>query len=558
MDKHAHPVMCSLPHPSVKELQRRAHHQLVSSAFIVALVTAIALLLDAALGNTGILIGMVGIGGIVVAGALSAWLWQNPVRGLYVLFAAAAAVDVDYSDTTHDGYYIAHYLPFWQDITAWTGAHVIFSLAETFMALALVVWLLKVIATRDFQFAKGTLLLPLGLYGAMILVGETHGVASGGNVTKSLWELRAQIYMVLAYIFTCNLIRTRQGITTLVGILLAGAGFRAVEGSFRYFIYFRGRVLQEINVFPHEQAFFLNAFITMTAVLVFYGGPPKLKRMAIWLLPFVVFIDLATQRRAAVLALGVGMTLLLLVTLVVHPARRRSVRIILLLLALAFPPYYLKYQYSYGTIGGPARAIASNFHPDSRDASSNQYRIDETFDIMSTMRTSPVIGYGFGKPMLTPVPLPDISQIYIFWNYMPHNSILWVFMRLGTIGYLLLWFMVGGAIVQATGLLRRLRDPWFQGIMLFIVLMIVQEVIFGYLDLAWTNDRNLFAIGVLFALISCIGRIAAIERGLSPIDERMSPQDQSGASSSVFASMAVVNGRLQSVDAQGHESAPRI
>ena len=57
-------------------------------------------------------------------------------------------------------------------------------------------------------------------------------------------------------------------------------------------------------------------------------------------------------------------------------------------------------------------------------------------------------------------------------------------------------------MVQSIAVMRRLKDPYLRGLALFILLMVMQEVIFGYLDLQWTNYRNLITIGILFALIS--------------------------------------------------------
>jgi O-antigen ligase len=134
---------------------------------------------------------------------------------------------------------------------------------------------------------------------------------------------------------------------------------------------------------------------------------------------------------------------------------------------------------------------------------------------MATMRTSPVIGYGFGKPMQTPYPLADISGSYIFWNIMPHNSILWVWMRLGTVGYLLLWFMIGTAIVQAARLALQIKDSYLKGLAVWIMLLVMQQVVFGYLDLQWTNYRNLITLGILFALPS---RLAAFASATDRVD----------------------------------------
>lgn len=538
---------------SVRDLQKRERRKLVRGGVMVLGASGLALLLFDFLGSAGVLIALLLLGGLVIAAGLAAWLWQSPIRGLYVLIGAAAALDVDYAPTfSSNGYFIAHYLPFWMDITAYTNVHIIISVAELFMALLVVVWLLKGVAQRNLSFQKGTLMLPIGLYMAMILVGELHGVGTGGSLTTSLWELRAQIYMFLIYVLACSLIKTKAEVNKLAWILILGTGFRAIEGTIRYFIYFRDHVQQVVDVFPHDQAFFFNAFITLTAILLLYGGSQRLKRTALLLLPWVIFIDFATDRRAAVAALGLGLLLLLIATVVVNPASRRTARAILIALAVVFPPYYVMFQHKSGTLAAPARAIASNFHPDPRDAASNQYRTSEDYDIMATMRSSTVstlIGYGFGKTMLTPQVLPDISQFYKWWNVMPHNSILWVWMRMGTIGYILFWIMIGTAIVQAMSLLRRLRDPRLQGLALFIGLMLLQEVIFGYLDLQWTDYRNLVTVGLLFALISRVAKIAAEDGSLAPEDEGQDSPAERTTGRTTPGALAVVGGRLKRVEA---------
>lgn len=525
-------------------MQRR---HAISITIWLLVLTLLSALLTVESGTTGPLLALLVIGGGIIASGIAYWLWKRPVRGLYVLFSAACAIDVDYSDKTTNGYFIAHYLPFWQDFTAWTHVHIVTSVAELLMALLLVIWVLKGVAERSTRWRRGTLALPVVLYMLMVLVGELHGVGTGGSVTVSLWELRGQIYMVVVYVLACNLINSRRDINALMWILVLAVGFRAIEGTIRYFLYYRGHVQQVVDVFPHEQAFFFNAFITFAGVLFVYGGSRRLKRVVLLLLPFVGFIDLATDRRAAVAALGVGAILFLICTLVAYPPRRRLVGTILLVLGIGFPPYYLAFQHKSGTLATPARAVASMFHPDSRDAASNQYRISENYDIMSTMRSSTasaIIGYGFGKPMLTPQPLPDISMIYVWWNIMPHNSILWVWMRLGTIGFILLWFMLCTAIIQSMKLMRRLRDPQLQSLALFIGLMLVQEVIFGYLDLQWTNYRNLVSVGLLFALISRIAMIAAKENSLSPDAKSGSVRHARRLDTSQVGTLAVVNHRL--------------
>lgn len=478
-------------------LEARERGRAIAGVIVILAVTGLAIKL---LMISSLLAA--GIAAAIVGSALMVWLWQNPVRGVYVLFGASVMLDAQFPAIKYKDD-VGSYLPFFQDISSWTHVHGIsVSLNELFMALLLLIWLLKGIAERSLHFEKGSLMRPLGLFMLMVLVGEFRGISSGGNFHDSLWEIRSQVYMLVAYIAACNLIKTRFHVHVLTWILIIGAGLKGIQGVYRYQLELHGDLGGAEALFAHEQSFFFNAFLTLAIILFLYEGSRRMRRTVLWLMPFVIYANLANNRRAAIVAIAVAVFAALLVTLIVHAPSRVRAAVTLLILAVVLPPYYLYYQNKDGTLAKPARAIASNFNPSPRDAASNLYRDNENKDILATMQTSPIIGVGFGKRMLTPYKLADISQIYEFWNLLPHNSILWIWMRLGIIGYLLFWMLIGTAMVQSIAVMRRLKDPYLRGLALFILLMVMQEVIFGYLDLQWTNYRNLITIGILFALIS--------------------------------------------------------
>ena len=284
-----------------------------------------------------------------------------------------------------------------------------------------------------------------------------------------------------------------------------------IQGTVRYFVSLQGHLGGVEAIFPHEQSFFFNAFFCQTAILFLYGGSRRLKRVSLALLPFVAIADLANQRRAAILAFGVALVLIMALTALAYPPRRRAMVAALLVLLAASVPYYLADRYKGGLIAQPARALSSIYDPSQRDLSSNTYRVNEDANLLFTMRTSPIVGYGFGRTFLTPYPLADISGSYGFWNLLPHNSILWIWMRMGSVGYLLFWLLIAGALAQAGQLLRRIHDPPAKGLALLILVLIVQDVIVSYLDLQWTNYRNALVVGVLLALLSLIPRYAGEE-----------------------------------------------
>jgi hypothetical protein len=450
---------------------------------------------------------------VLVLPLLLQWLWQRPVRGVYLLVAATMVLEQNFSAHNYADD-IGGYVYFYQDIQSWT--HIrgpAFSLAELFMVVLLLIWLLKGIAARNLRFDRGTLMRPVGFYMLMVLIGEVHGLMSGGNTTLSLWEVRSQAYMFVAYILACNLVRTRAEVNIIIGIVMVGTAIKGLQGVVRYYLELHGNLHSVESILPHEQSFFFNLFIIMTAILYLYGGSRRLKRVALFLLPFVVIAALANQRRAAVVALLVGALCLLVGSAVAHPRRRRLIGIVMLILAAVLPIYYQVYKNSESLIGEPAHAISSAFTPDQRDASSNLYRVNEDKDLMATMQTSPIIGFGYGKDFLTPYPLVDISTVDIWYKLMPHDSILWVWMRLGTVGYVLFWLMIGTAIVQAARLVRLLRDPYLKGLAMFCLTAIIQEVVFAYLDLQWSTYRNLITVGIVFALIGRLHSVASINRG---------------------------------------------
>jgi len=494
---------------SVDTLQRRNGRRDLLLAFVAILITLGIALLVLRLSSTL----LVGLFAIVVVPAVIVWLWRAPVRGVYVLFAAAVVQETAFSAVTY-GDDIGSRIPFFEDFATWTHVKGLsFTMAELFMLLVVVIWLIKGIAHRTLRFDRGTLMRPLGLYSLMVALAELHGLSSGGDFRLSLWELRPQVYMLIAYILACNLVNKRRALDLLLWTLILGAGIKGIQGTWRLYISLHGSVHSVESLFPHEQSYFFNAFLCYLPISLLYGSSPRMKRVMVALLPFVIIASLANQRRAAILALCFAYVVILIVTGVAQPARRRVVVRIFVILAIVLPPYYVYYSTKSGLLSEPARAIASAFNPDPRDASSNLYRVNEDKDILATMMTSPIYGYGFGKLMLTPYPLANISNAYIFWNLLPHDSILWIWMRTGTIGYFFFWLLIGSAVLQATALTVRLRDPRLKGIALLFLTLVLQEVILGYLDLQWSSYRNLITIGVVFALI---GKLSQFDQSFSP------------------------------------------
>ena len=105
-------------------------------------------------------------------------------------------------------------------------------------------------------------------------------------------------------------------------------------------------------------------------------------------------------------------------------------------------------------------------------------------------------------------PMADISYVYPLWNYIPHNTLLWIGMRMGALGWAVFWGLVGIAILQACRQLATRKDPLLNAVAAFAVAAIVAEIIQGYSDLQLDSYRNLIVFGVVLGLLSRLPKLA--------------------------------------------------
>lgn len=153
------------------------------------------------------------------------------------------------------------------------------------------------------------------------------------------------------------------------------------------------------------------------------------------------------------------------------------------------------------------RPAHSQFVPDEKDAQSNAYRDAENANMIITFQWSPVVGIGFGRPMADIFPMADISNIYPFWNYIPHNTILWLAMRMGTIGLIAFFALIGMAILEAASQMKLRKDALLRGVAAFAILAIIAELIVAWGDLQLENYRNMLFLGTILGIVDALHRV---------------------------------------------------
>lgn len=434
-------------------------------------------------------------------------IWRRPAVGLYVLVGAAVMIEIfplNFPDSLTDQ------LPFFLNLNNSNGTSGFSgSPAEIFMGVAFLAWLTSSASGGWQRLKEARIFRPYLAYIAVVGLAELHGLASGGDFNISLWEMRPQVYAFLIYVMAATLLRERRQFLVLAGIFVGGAAIKAAIGYNRYFFTLHQDLGNAEAILAHEESYFLALFVIAAVAACIWYWRPKLVVPILLFVPVVFVVLLENQRRAAMLALWAGLAVV--VFLAIWFERRLRKRLIVVsavavLMLGGFTATYWNQQYGLAAqVVRPVQSILGQ--PDQRDYNSNLYRENENANLIATYRTDIPFGIGFGLPMMVIYPMADISQSYPFWQYIPHNSLLWVAMTMGLLGMAAFMALVGTSLIEAVSLLRTRTDPFLRGFAAFAVAAIVAELIVGFGDLQLENYRNMIFFGAVLGMIDAAGRI---------------------------------------------------
>jgi hypothetical protein len=453
----------------------------------------------------GVAVGFSYILAILVVLIITALVICWPLVGFFVVLGATLAIDQ--SPTNVVGGSPTLYVFYWP--TALQG------LPDRpigfFMLFVLLVFILHILFTRKKQLQGGALLIPFLLFFVCVIWGIVHGLSSGGNLQILVEEVRSFWYLFLGYMLAYNLIRKKQHLRYFFWFVILCAGIKALQGVYIYLFVIHGDLAANHEIMAHEESYFWVSVLLLIMLFSLHSNYRPQFYTALSLLPFLLLSLIANNRRADFVALLVGVVVAWVLIFTVKRHARKSLIVILLITALFGGAYVVAFYNGTGGISEPARAIVSVFRPDPNDAASNLYRDIENYDLKYTVKLNP-LGLGFGKPFLQPIPLQDLSSLDPVYNYIPHNTIYWVWMRLGLIGFLALWYLLGAIIVRGCIYLRQLKDTYLQFIAIYIIAMIIMEIIVAFADYQLSFYRNVIYVGMLAGVLMRLPRIEEEEK----------------------------------------------
>jgi O-antigen ligase len=370
---------------------------------------------------------------------------------------------------------------------------------------------LGVLARRVFvssyHLRFGALMAPLVVLTLLLALGVGYGLSQGGNSTAALWETRGVFLLLPLYFIAVNVVRTKENLR-MVCVVLGGALLVAcLETLYRHFTYIRGSYSFDVNidlVFAHEVAIF-------AAALAFYLLAQSLWSRSPWrtvacgalaLVPLAALI--VTHRRAGMVALDASLILLALALL------RTDVRRFLVLMPLAIiviAGLLAATWHEPGGLGQPARGIQTIIGTNERDddISSDEYREREEANVRANIMARPLQGLGFGREYEFPNGLPDLSSFWPMYRYLPHNSILWIWVKGGVLAFVTLIALFAMAMTRSAQLFTTLAEPVTRTIALTAGAWVLMFVVFAYTDLGLVTSASVFFFGITLGVIGALG-----------------------------------------------------
>lgn len=440
------------------------------------------------------------IGWLIFLGLIAAVLY-NPRYGIYTLVGFCLAGDGA----------LTPWFPMMKNLSSgesllFLHSALIFNLAEFFIALTIASWLGRAIAIRKLNLVLGHLVVPAMVFFAFIAFGFIMGIAKGGDFGIALWSTRAIFYFPLVLLLVSQLIQTRAQTMMLIWVAALGIAFDALNGALFVTTVLKWDIESVLRIAEHSHSIHINSLFVLLVVLFYFHGSPQLRWFLLLVLPLLAISYMGNQRRASYVAIVLAF---LLFGLLLQWYNRRAFWMVVPPLALLFTLYLGIFWNSTAAPAWAAEQVRGIVAPveGSEDESSNLYRELENMNNLFTIRQEPLTGVGFGRKFYIIAPMADIS-FFIWWEYIVHNSVMWIWMDAGIGAFLSLLFLWGSGIVLGFRRMFEIPPGDMRAVAFVAVSFLVMHATYAYVDMSW-DGQSMIYLGAMMGLINVLDRIVA-------------------------------------------------
>jgi hypothetical protein len=469
----------------------------------------------------GCLAGYLGTSGSVVrvlalcALFLPVVLWKKPYLAPAVLLSAAILFE--------QGIQLPH-IPITESVPMFNGVgpgHL--EGADILILMVLFIYLMKVRKAGVQWFPRTHVSLAIRGVLACVVLAVVVGHLHHGSFRVAAMEARPYVYLAATYFLTCAIVRDRRAIRAVLWGFVGSVAFKAFQGIYVW-IGARHDFPKPESYIGHEASYFFVIFMFLVLTLWLFDQRGKLRTWATWLLPVILWANVVNDRRAAWEMLGGGLLCLGVVAYKALPIRRHLLAKSIVGLTLVSAVYFPVMWNSNSSLGQPARAIKSQVKPSIRDDDSDTYRVQEDANLALNIKQDGLLGNGFGVKIDYALPIADISQLDPLIAYIPHNDVLDVLMRMGLLGGIAMWSLIGAGIISGSRLARS-RDRELAVVGAVTAAAVVAYALMAGVDQGFFFYRIAFITGTMLGLAEAARRLARTD---APPVAVPSPASRSG------------------------------
>ncbi len=363
---------------------------------------------------------------------------------------------------------------------------------EVLLGVTIIAWMLRSYATHTWRFRTGALGVPMMVFGGIVFLAIARAMAGAGDNRVAIFEGRAMLYLPLLYLLIVNLFENRRQYAALFVVAICGLFVHSLI-AIDYYGGLADHVRAELeDLTEHSASVHIAALLVIVlATWVIPGCTGGLRLFVLVAAVPTTVVFVLSQRRSGAIALAVG---IILVLVVLGRLRPHLLLFLVPVLVVGTAAYVVAFWNTTGSLGLGAQAFKSVFASDQLeevDFRSNLYREFEAYDVWFTIHASPLTGVGFGNPFYQPLPLPFLPG-FEFRHYIPHNNFLWVWLKLGVVGFATMLFLVARTVQFGARSVIRIGRGNDAALMMGAVAYVVMYVVFTYVDIAWDARSMVF------------------------------------------------------------------
>ena len=430
---------------------------------------------------------------VVFVIALIAIFWQ-PHFGLYAIMFFSLVGDIK----------ITSYLPFDKNLSSEESIFFLHSSAavspvEIMFALTALSWLLRLIMRRElYKIKYGANFWAVAAFMVFVMVALFWGLLRRGDIFIAQLEVRPILYIFVMLVLTRNLITNPKQINILFWCIMFALFIEGIL-AYHYVATYPSTITDELT--EHSASIHYNTmFVLGFASWIIRKGSWYKRSFLFLMFPPVLYSYYVSDRRSAMLSLIIALGL---VFLFLYQERKLLFQVLVPIMVVGGIAYLGIFWNNTSALGKPAQTIKSVIATDesnAKDQSSNYYRILENFNSYYTIRQHPLMGVGFGNKFIQAVQMPDIS-FFIFWEYITHNSILWIWMQSGVFGFMTMLYMIAMGLMKGARIAWKLPSSEIKVFAIVSATFLFMHFIYAYVDISWTSQSMLYT-GTVLGLIS--------------------------------------------------------